>query len=96
VQTALREVREKTAIEGDCNGCKLTDWRVESMYPLDPALEGTFYAGRVTHNTEHVFGLLVPDHIPVRLNPREHTQLLWLSWQIATGRCSPATHAQAC
>lgn len=95
VQTALREVREETGIDGHARGCRLTDRNVENVYLLDPRWKGRF-AADVTHNTEHVFDLLVPDHTRVHLNPREHTQLLWLPWHEAADRCFSATNAAAC
>jgi hypothetical protein len=45
----------------------------------------------VTHNTEHVFGLLRAARVPVTLNPREHLAHQWLPWREAADRCfSPA------
>ena len=95
VQTALREVREETGIDGRAVGCRLTDWHRENVFPLDPRWKWR-YAPAVTHNTEHVFGLLVPDHTPIHLNPPEHTQLTWLPWRAAADRCFSTTNARAC
>ena len=40
-----------------------------------------------THNTEHVFGLEVPEPVPVTLAPREHLHIAWLPWREAAARC---------
>ena len=44
------------------------------------------YAPGVTHNTEHVFGLRVPQALPVRVEPREHLAAQWLPWREAAER----------
>lgn len=95
MQTALCEVREETAIEGNRDGRRPTDWHAENVYPPDPRWGGVLRRkSRITPSTS--FGLLVPEHTPVRLNQREHTQLIELPWQIAAGRCSSAANAKAC
>jgi dATP pyrophosphohydrolase len=45
------------------------------------------YPPGTTHNTEHVFGLMLPHRIPVQLAPREHVASLWLPWRDAAARC---------
>ena len=45
------------------------------------------YAPGTTENTEHVFGLEVPQPVPVTLDPREHLQHVWLPWQEAAAKC---------
>jgi dATP pyrophosphohydrolase len=49
----------------------------------------------VTHNTEHVFGLRVPEGIAVRLAPREHLRHAWLPWREAADRCFSPSNAEA-
>lgn len=95
VRTALREVSEETGIDGTAAGCELTDWHVRNVYPLDPRWKWR-YAPDVTHNVEHVYGLAVPADAPVHLNPREHTQFMWLPWRAAAERCFSSTNAKAC
>ncbi len=53
------------------------------------------YPEGVTHNTEHVFGLLVPAPVPVRIAPREHLRYEWLPWEQAAERCFSWTNVQA-
>jgi dATP pyrophosphohydrolase len=49
----------------------------------------------VTHNTEHVFGLVVPRDIEVRTAPREHLCSEWLDWRAAADRCFSPSNAEA-
>jgi dihydroneopterin triphosphate diphosphatase len=75
--TAKREVFEETGIDAHAPGMVLKDWGLENRYEIYPAFRHR-YAPGVIHNTERVFGLLVPSGTPVLLNPREHTQWQWL------------------
>jgi len=93
--TAAREVREETGIDAGASGCALTDWGLENRYDIYPRWRAR-YAPGVTRNTEHVFGLRVPAGTPVRLNPREHTQWVWLPWRAAADRCFSPSNAEAC
>ena len=49
----------------------------------------------MTHNTEHVFGLLVPRDVTVTLAPREHLRYEWLPWREAADRCFSPSNAEA-
>jgi len=49
----------------------------------------------VTHNTEHVFGLVVPRDIEIGLAPREHVRFEWLDWHAAADRCFSPSNAEA-
>jgi dATP pyrophosphohydrolase len=49
----------------------------------------------VTHNTEHVFGLLVPRDVNVQLHAREHLRYEWLPWREAADRCFSPSNAEA-
>jgi dATP pyrophosphohydrolase len=88
--TARREVAEETGIEQGL----LRNWGLENVYEIYPVWRHR-YAPGVTHNTEHVFGLTVPDRVPVRLSPREHTAFLWLPWREAADRCFSPSNAEA-
>lgn len=89
-----REVFEETGIVAGAPGHVLSDWRIENVYEIYPRWRPRYAAG-VTHNTEHVFGLCVPDGTPVRLNPREHRALCWLPWRAAADLCFSPSNAEA-
>lgn len=91
-QTAVRELREETGL--DAGAYQLTDWRVENQYEIFPEWRWR-YAPGVRHNTEHVFGLLVPAPVPVALAPREHLASRWLPWDQAAERCFSWSNADA-
>ena len=92
--TAVREVMEETAIDATAPGCVLTDWGLENIYAIYPQWLHRYPPG-VAHNTERIFGLLVPAGTPVRLSPREHTDLVWLPWREAALRCYSPSNAEA-
>ena len=81
--TAEREVFEETGIEAARYA--LEDWNLRNVYEIYPVWRHR-YAPGVTHNTEHVFGLRVPEPLPVRLEPREHLASAWLPWEQAAER----------
>lgn len=82
--TACREVREETGL--DCPPTALQDWRIENTFSLHPAWRHR-YAPEVSHNTERVFALALPERAPVRLAPDEHRASVWLPWTEAAARC---------
>ena len=95
--TAVREVREETGIEIGSAGvpdAHLRDWQLSNVYEIYPVWRHR-YAPGVTHNTEHVFGLLVPRATPIVLAPREHLQHQWLPWQAAADLCFSPSNAEA-
>ena len=95
VKGQQREVREETGIDAGGADCRLTDWQLENVYPIYPQWRQR-YAPGVTHNTEHVFGLRVPQGTAVRLEPREHSAYVWLPWREAADRCYSPSNAEAC
>ncbi len=92
VETCVREVAEETGIAVDRGA--LRDWQLSNVYEIYPVWRHR-YAPGVTHNTEHVFGLTVPAGTPVRLNPREHLNHVWLPWREAADRCFSPSNAEA-
>ena len=78
--TAIREVYEETAL--DAQNYLLGDWQVNNVYEIY-ALWRYRYAPGTLYNTEHVFGLKLPDRLPVQLSPREHLSHKWVPWQEA-------------
>jgi dATP pyrophosphohydrolase len=89
---AAREVAEETGIVA--SRFALTDWRHTIDYEIYPQWRHR-YAPGVIRNTEHWFGLCVPEPLPVTLAPREHLQFEWLPWQAAAERCFSASNAEA-
>ena len=95
--TCVREVAEETGIEigsAEVPRSALVDWDLANLYEIYPVWRHR-YAPGVTHNTEHVFGLRVPQGTLVRLNPREHLQHTWLPWREAADRCFSPSNAEA-
>jgi dATP pyrophosphohydrolase len=95
--TARREVQEETGITVGTSSVPeqaLQDWALENIYEIYPIWRHR-YAPGVTHNTERVFGLCVPEGTPVTLAPREHTRYEWLPWQVAADRCFSPSNAEA-
>jgi dATP pyrophosphohydrolase len=84
-QTAARELLEETGIHAATYG-GVVDWQIANVYDIYPQWRYR-YAPGTTQNTEHVYGLLVPQSIPVRLDPREHLAHVWLPWAEAAAKC---------
>lgn len=97
LQTAIREVAEETGIAADRDG-KLVDWNHAIEYSIYPQWRHR-YAPGVVMNTEHWFGLALPDDFPsrkrVRVAPREHLQYAWLPYREAAARCFSPSNAEA-
>ena len=74
-QTALREVAEETGLGAQAG--VLTDWNMQNDFEIYQEWRWR-YAPGVTRNTEHVFGLCVPQPVEVTLSPREHLTYAWL------------------
>jgi len=83
--TATRELREETGIDAARYG-GLDDWQMSNDYEIFPQWRHRYPPG-TTRNTEHVFGLTLPQPVPVKLAPREHVAFLWLPWREAAARC---------
>ncbi len=91
-QTAVREVTEETGL--DARRHALSDWELRNVYEIFQEWRWR-YAPGVTCNTEHVFGLMLPAPVDVRLAPREHVSFLWLPWREAAERCFSWSNAAA-
>ena len=92
VQTAIREVREETGLEA--TQYRLTDWQRSLVYEIYPHWRYR-YAPGVTKNTEHHFGLELPEPLPVTLNPREHLHYEWVDWREAAKKVFSWTNVEA-
>lgn len=90
--TAAREVKEETGL--DVAQFQLTDWQLQNVYDIYPIWLHRYRAG-VTRNTEHVFGLTLPEIMPITLAAREHRQYRWLPYREAADRCFSASNAEA-
>ena len=91
-ETAVRELKEETGL--DAGDHPLTDWRKQNQFEIYQLWRGR-YAPGVTHNTEHVFGLLVPRLLEVTLEPKEHLRYEWLPWREAVKRVFSWSNADA-
>ena len=95
--TAAREVGEETGIDctpGSALAANLHDWQLQNVYDIYPQWRARYGPG-VTRNTEHVFGLRVPERIVPVLAPREHTDWLWLPFREAADMCFSPSNAEA-
>jgi dATP pyrophosphohydrolase len=90
--TAVREVKEETGL--DAARYELTDWNKQNVYEIYLSWRSRYGPG-VTHNTEHVFGLQVPQPVEVVLAPREHLRYEWLPWREAAERVFSWSNAEA-
>ena len=90
LDAARRELREETGIEAD----GLIDCRRTRRYPIHPDWRAR-YAPDVHENLEHWFRLEVPEPLPVRLNPAEHRDFLWLPAAEAARRVASWTNREA-
>ena len=90
--TAIREVNEETGLDAD--RYRLTDWQQQNEYEIYERWRHRYPPG-TTHNTEHVFGLELPERIAVKLAPREHLNYQWLSWQEAAEKVFSPSNREA-
>jgi len=91
METAAREAFEETGV--DARLYTLTDWHEQNVYDIYPKWQHRYPPG-TTHNTEHVFGLQLPQQVTVKLSPREHLSYQWLSWDVAAEKVfSPSNRA---
>lgn len=91
--TATRELFEETGIAAAAWG-GIEDWRMQNDFEIFPQWAWRYPPG-TTHNTEHVFGLRVPEGTAVRIAPREHLRFEWLPWEAAAGRCFSWSNVEA-
>jgi dATP pyrophosphohydrolase len=97
IETAIREVQEETGLQIGSERVpmeNLHNWQLSNVYEIYPVWRHR-YAPGITHNTEHVFGLLIPRDHPITLAAREHVQYQWLPWQAAALQCFSPSNAEA-
>ncbi len=90
--TAIREISEETGL--DARAYALEDWKVRNEFEIFREWRWR-YAPGITHNTEHVFGLLLPEPMAVTLAPREHLSYEWLRYDRAAEKVFSWTNAAA-
>ena len=90
--TCAREVAEETGLVSPPDA--FDDWNLIHRYEIYTHWRKR-YAPGVTHNTEHVFGLCVPQRFEPVLAPSEHTRHRWLPWRDAADACFSWTNAGA-
>lgn len=91
-QAAVRELSEELGI--DAAHFELQDWGIENQWEIYERWRHR-YAPGVSENTEHVFGLLVPERFEPTLSPREHVNWLWREWSVAAEAVFSPSNADA-
>ena len=84
VETAVRELREETGIR--VKPAALRDWQLINTFEIFAEWRHR-YAPEVTHNSEHVFSLELPEIVPVSIAPDEHLAYQWLPLREAADKC---------
>ena len=84
VETAVRELHEETGIRAE--PAALRDWQLTNTFEIFAEWRHR-YAPEVTHNTEHVFSLELPEIVPVSIAPDEHLAYQWLPLREAADKC---------
>ncbi len=92
LQTAAREIKEETGLNS--HDYPLTDWQTSNRYAIYPEWRWR-YAPNITHNTEHVFSLVLPEICSINISTREHFGYCWLPWQEAESKVFSPSNAQA-
>ena len=91
-ETAIRELAEETGL--DAHQYDLEDWHMSNQFEIFKHWSGRYESG-TTHNTEHVFGLRVPDAVRIRVSPREHLGYEWVPRDRAIDKVFSWTNAAA-
>jgi dihydroneopterin triphosphate diphosphatase len=91
-QAATRELFEETGL--DARQYQLTDWQLSHVYAIYPHWRHRYVPG-ITQNTEHIFGLELPEKLAVKLAPDEHVRYRWLDWRAAAVQVFSWTNVEA-
>ena len=91
-ETAIREVMEETGL--DATLYNLQDWQANNVYEIYPHWRHR-YAPGVVENTEHLFGLELPEILAIKLAPNEHIRYEWVDWREAAKRVFSWTNVDA-
>ncbi|MBK9522124.1 MAG: dihydroneopterin triphosphate diphosphatase [Rhodocyclaceae bacterium] len=90
--TAMREVLEETGIVA--NPENLINWHLSNRFEIFHEWRHR-YADGVTHNTEHVFSLCLPEPRALQLAPDEHLSFQWLPYKAAAAKVFSWTNRDA-
>jgi len=91
-ETANREAFEETGLTA--KNYPLNEWNLQNSYEIYPQWRHRYPPGTL-YNTEHVFGLELPEVMPVQLSPREHLAYLWLPWRQAAEKVFSPSNSEA-
>lgn len=109
LMAAVRELREETGFHVAASVKKglrdltvgelfqpwmIYSWPFSVQYEIFEHWRHRYPAG-VTHNTEHWFGVCVPQDAAPVLAPTEHVGYAWLNAEQAAARCFSPSNAQA-
>ncbi len=92
IETAQREVCEETGIAAAMDD--FIDWQMSNRYEIFAEWRHR-YAPGVTHNTEHVYSLCLPERGNVAIAADEHLGYSWLPWREAAEACFSWTNRDA-
>jgi dATP pyrophosphohydrolase len=91
-EVAVREVAEETGIHAAA--ADILDWKLTNRFEIFAEWRHRYGPG-VTHNTEHVFSLCIPEPVAVTVAPGEHLGYRWLPWREAATACFSWTNRDA-
>ena len=92
IHAAIREVHEETGL--DATEYDLQDWQASNVYEIYPHWRHR-YAPGIVENTEHLFGLELPEKLAIKLAPNEHIRYEWVDWREAAKRVFSWTNIDA-
>jgi dATP pyrophosphohydrolase len=91
-ETAMREVAEETGL--DATQFNLVDWEWQNVYEIYLHWRHRYPDG-ITQNTEHVFGLQLPQQMDITISPREHLNFEWLPYSEAAEKVFSPSNREA-
>ncbi|MBX2836912.1 MAG: dihydroneopterin triphosphate diphosphatase [Gammaproteobacteria bacterium] len=89
-QAALRELKEETGLAPR----NVQDLHTSVRFPIKDNWRSR-YAPEVTHNEEHWFSVRLDDTCDIQLQPEEHLEYQWVSYEQALSKVSSSTNRQA-
>jgi len=89
-QAALRELYEETGLDA---ANALQDLGITHRYPILPRWRER-YAADVQENVEHAFALALAHETLITINPAEHAEYAWFSFDVATAKVASWTNRE--